>query len=102
MTIVNAEFPVFDSGVNKIGWLRQRKGVRPTSPMKKPKAGLSDALKHEFKKDLELFEYFLVLLNNSSPIRNVELMWAEDLDLFDPAQRPRVNTGEALVQIQPF
>lgn len=68
--------------------------------MKKPKAGLSDALKQEFKKDLELFEYFLVLLNNSSPIRNVELMWAEDLDLFDPAQRPRLNTGEALVQIQ--
>lgn len=70
--------------------------------MKKPKAALSDALKQEFKKDLELFEYFLVLLNSSSPIRNVELMWADDLDLFDPAQRPRVNTGEALVQLQAY
>lgn len=67
--------------------------------MKKSKAGLNETLKQEFKKDLELFEYFLVLLNNSSPIRNVELMWAEDLDLFEPSQRPRVTTGEALVQI---
>jgi AraC-like DNA-binding protein/ligand-binding sensor protein len=47
-----------------------------------------------------LFEYFLVLLNNSSPIRNVELMWADDLELFDPSQGPRVNTGDALVQLQ--
>ncbi|MGA2808484.1 MAG: PocR ligand-binding domain-containing protein [Terracidiphilus sp.] len=69
--------------------------------MKKQKADLSETLKQEFKKDLELFEYFLVLLNHSSPIRNVELMWAEDLELFDPAQRLRVNTGEALVQLQP-
>jgi AraC-like DNA-binding protein/ligand-binding sensor protein len=68
--------------------------------MKKQKSGLSETLKHEFKKDLELFEYFLVLLNDSSPIRNVELMWAEDLELFDPMQRPRVNTGDALVQLQ--
>jgi AraC-like DNA-binding protein/ligand-binding sensor protein len=68
--------------------------------MKKQKDALSGTLKQEFKKDLELFEYFLVLLNNSSPIRNVELMWAEDLDLFDPGQRPRVTTGEALVQLQ--
>ena len=57
--------------------------------MKKQKVALSETLKQEFKKDLELFEYFLVLLNSSSPIRNVELMWAEDLELFDPAQRPR-------------
>ncbi len=56
--------------------------------MKRQKADLSETLKLEFKKDLELFEYFLVLLNHSSPIRNVELMWAEDLELFDPAQRP--------------
>ena len=69
--------------------------------MKKRKAALSETLKLEFKKDLELFQYFLVLLNSSSPIRNVELMWAEDLELFDPAQRPRINTGDALVQLQP-
>src|SRR5579863_8022837 len=68
--------------------------------MKKQKPVLSETLKQEFKKDLELFEYFLVLLNNSSPIRNVELMWAEDLELFDPMQGPRVNTGDALVQLQ--
>jgi len=69
--------------------------------MKKQKAALSETLKQEFKKDLELFEYFLVLLNSSSPIRNVELMWADDLELFDPTQRPRMNTGDALVQLQP-
>ena len=69
--------------------------------MKRQKEALSETLKQEFKKDLELFEYFLVLLNSSSPIRNVELMWAEDLELFDPTQRPRVNTGDALVQLQP-
>ena len=68
--------------------------------MKKQKSALSETLKQEFKKDLELFEYFLVLLNSSSPIRNVELMWADDLELFDPAQRSRVNTGDALVQLQ--
>lgn len=68
--------------------------------MKKHKAALSETLKQEFKKDLELFQYFLVLLNSSSPIRNVELMWAEDLELFDPTQRPRLNTGDALVQLQ--
>jgi AraC-like DNA-binding protein/ligand-binding sensor protein len=68
--------------------------------MKKQKAALSETLKQEFKKDLELFEYFLVLLNSSSPIRNVELMWADDLELFDPSQGPRVNTGDALVQLK--
>lgn len=68
--------------------------------MKKQKSALSETLKQEFKKDLELFEYFLVLLNSSSPIRNVELMWAEDLELFDPMQRPRMTTGDALVQLQ--
>jgi AraC-like DNA-binding protein/ligand-binding sensor protein len=68
--------------------------------MKKQKAALSETIKQEFKKDLELFQYFLVLLNSSSPIRNVELMWAEDLELFDPTQRPRINTGDALVQLQ--
>ncbi len=69
--------------------------------MEKRKAVFSESLKQEFKKDLELFEYFLVLLNSSSPIRNVELMWADDLELFDPSQRPRVNTCDALVQLQP-
>jgi AraC-like DNA-binding protein/ligand-binding sensor protein len=69
--------------------------------MKKRKSDLSETLKQEFKKDLELFEYFLVLINDSSPIRNVELMWADDLELFDPSQSPRVNTGDALVQLQP-
>jgi AraC-like DNA-binding protein/ligand-binding sensor protein len=28
-------------------------------------------------------------------------MWADDLELFDPSQGPRVNTGGALVQLQP-
>ncbi|HET6170353.1 MAG TPA: PocR ligand-binding domain-containing protein [Terracidiphilus sp.] len=69
--------------------------------MKRQKEALNETLKQEFKKDLELFEYFLVLLNSSSPIRNVELMWADDLELFDPTQQPRVNTGNALVQLQP-
>ncbi len=75
--------------------------TRGRSGMEKQKAVFSETLKQEFKKDLELFEYFLVLLNSSSPIRNVELMWAEDLELFDPAQQPRVTTGDALVQLQP-
>ena len=69
--------------------------------MKKQQAALSEALKQEFNKDIELFEYFLVLLNNSSPIRNVELMWADDLDLPDPGQRSSVKTEDALVQLQP-
>ena len=68
--------------------------------MKRPKTTLSGTLKQEFKKDLELFENFLVILNNSSPIRNVEMMWADDLELLDPAHRPKLTTGEALVQIQ--
>jgi AraC-like DNA-binding protein/ligand-binding sensor protein len=67
--------------------------------MKKQKSALGGTLKQEFKKDLELFEYFLVLINNSSPIRNVELMWADDLELFDPTEKSRVSTGDALIQI---
>jgi AraC-like DNA-binding protein/ligand-binding sensor protein len=70
--------------------------------MKKRKSALGGTLKHEFKKDLELFEYFLVLINNSSPIRNVELMWSEDLEQFDPGERSRFTTGDALVQLQPI
>ncbi len=69
--------------------------------MKNPRAALGGTLRQEFKKDLELFGYFLVLINSSSPIRNVELMWADDLELFDPGQKPRVNTCDALVQLQP-
>ena len=68
--------------------------------MKKRKSALGGTLKQEFKKDLELFEYFLVLINNSSPIRNVELMWAEDLEQFDLGEK--MTTGDALVQLQPL
>jgi len=70
--------------------------------MGKQNADLSGTLKEEFKKDLQLFEHFLVLLNHSSPIRNVELMWADDLELFGSSQWPRVTTEEALVQLQPL
>jgi AraC-like DNA-binding protein/ligand-binding sensor protein len=69
--------------------------------MKKPSAALSGAMKQEFEKDLELFQYILVLLNDASPIRNVELMWAEDIDLFEPQHPIAASTGEALVQIHP-
>lgn len=98
MTVLDADFSVFEGDKDGIRYPRQSKSA-PTA-MKRQKNALSEALKQEFKKDLELFEYFLVLLNSSSPIRNVELMWADDLELFDPAQRPRVNTGEALIQLQ--
>lgn len=70
--------------------------------MKKQKTLFGGTLKQEFKKDLELFQYFLVLINHSSPIRNVELMWADDLELFDPTGKPRVNTCDALVELQPM
>lgn len=62
---------------------------------------LSGTLKAEFQKDLELFKYFLLLLNNSSPIRNVELMWVDELDPHKPIFKERVNTQDALVQLQP-
>lgn len=62
---------------------------------------LSGTLKGEFQKDLELFKYFLLLLNNSSPIRNVELMWVDELDPHKPIFKERVNTQDALVQLQP-
>ncbi len=61
---------------------------------------LSGALKEEFHKDLELFKYFLLLLNDSSPIRNVELMWVEELDLVKFNFTERVSTVDALVQLQ--
>ncbi len=62
---------------------------------------LNGTLKGEFQKDLELFKYFLLLLNNSSPIRNVELMWVDELDPHKPIFKERVNTQDALVQLQP-
>ena len=68
--------------------------------MKKHKAELSTSLKQEFQNDLELFKHFLVLLNNSSPIRNVELMWVDELDPLKSQHKERVNTGDALVQLQ--
>jgi AraC-like DNA-binding protein/ligand-binding sensor protein len=58
-------------------------------------------LRQEFQKDLELFKYFLLLLNDSSPIRNVELMWKEELDPLKAEYKEHVSTGEALVQLQP-
>ncbi|HLV85883.1 MAG TPA: PocR ligand-binding domain-containing protein [Candidatus Sulfotelmatobacter sp.] len=72
--------------------------------MKKHPSVLSGALKREFQKDLELFKHFLLLLNNSSPIRNVELMWHEEQEVLDPLKprfKSRVGTGDALVQLQP-
>ena len=64
-------------------------------------AALSGTLKREFQKDLELFKHFLLLLNNTGPIRNVELMWTEELDPLKPKFKNRVGTGDALVQLQP-
>lgn len=63
--------------------------------------GLSETLKQEFQKDLELFKHFLLLLNNAGPIRNVELMWNEELDPTKPKFKNRVGTEDALVQLQP-
>lgn len=62
---------------------------------------LSETLKQDFQKDLELFKYFLLLLNNSSPIRNVELMWVDELDSQKSAFKERLNTHDALVQLEP-
>lgn len=69
--------------------------------MKKANAALSGTLKREFQKDLELFKHFLLLLNNTGPIRNVELMWTEELDPLKPKFKNRVGTEDALVQLQP-
>lgn len=71
--------------------------------LKKHRNLLSGALKREFQKDLELFKHFLLFLNNSSPIRNVELMWHEEDEELDPLKakfKSRVGTGDALVQLQ--
>jgi AraC-like DNA-binding protein/ligand-binding sensor protein len=69
--------------------------------MKRPKTVLSSALRHEFRKDLELFKHFLLLLNNSGTIRNVELMWNEELDPMKSKNKDRLGTADALVQLQP-
>src|SRR5713226_7412101 len=72
--------------------------------MKKSRISLSGALKREFQKDLELFKHFLLLLNNTGPIRNVELMWHEEDEELDPHKakfKSRVGTGDALIQLQP-
>lgn len=69
--------------------------------MSERKAALSDTLKQDFQKDLELFRYFLMFLNNSSPIRNVELMWVDELNPLKSVFKERVNTSDALVQLQP-
>ena len=69
--------------------------------MKKLTTTLSGALKQEFQKDLELFKHFLLLVNNAGPIRNVELMWNEEIDPAKPKNKNRIGTGDALVQLQP-
>lgn len=72
--------------------------------LKKHQTVLSGALKREFQKDLDLFKHFLLLLKNTSPIRNVELMWHEEDEELDPLKikfKNRVGTGDALVQLQP-
>lgn len=69
--------------------------------LKKPHGVLSGTVKREFQKDLELFKHFLLMLNDAGPIRNVELMWNEDLDPMKPKFKNRVTTGDALVQLQP-
>ena len=69
--------------------------------MKKVQTVLSGALKREFQKDLELFKHFLLLLNDAGPIRNVELMWNDEIDPSKPKFKNRVGTGDALVQLQP-
>jgi AraC-like DNA-binding protein/ligand-binding sensor protein len=67
---------------------------------RKHKTLLNTSLRQEFQKDLELFKYFLLLLNNNSPIRNVELMWLDELDPLKTQHKERVTTGDALVQLQ--
>ena len=68
--------------------------------MKKSPLVLSGALRQEFQKDLDLFKLFLLLLNNSGPIRNVELMWSCDLDPQKEKYKNRVGTEDALVELK--
>jgi AraC-like DNA-binding protein/ligand-binding sensor protein len=65
------------------------------------KTVLSETLRQDFQKDLELFKYFLLLLNHSSPIRNVELMWAEEFVPQKSVFAERLDTQAVLVQLQP-
>ncbi len=72
--------------------------------MKKTGLFLNESLKQEFRKDLELFKHFLLLVNKSGPIRNVELMWneaGEELDPNKPKFKNRVGSEDALVQLNP-
>lgn len=69
--------------------------------MNKSHLVLSGALRQEFQKDLELFKLFLLLLSNSSPIRNVDLMWSCDLDPQKEKHKNRVGTEDALVELKP-
>jgi AraC-like DNA-binding protein/ligand-binding sensor protein len=69
--------------------------------MKKRQTSFSGTLKREFQRDLELFKHFLLLLNNSGPIRNVELIWNEEIDPMKPKFKNRVGTEDALIQLQP-
>lgn len=69
--------------------------------MKKSHLVLSGALRQEFQNDLELFKLFLLLLSNSSPIRNVDLMWSCDLDPRKEKYKNRVGTEDALVELKP-
>ncbi len=69
--------------------------------VKKSQVILSGTLRREFQKDLELFKHFLLLINNTGPIRNVELMWNDELDPMKPKYKNRIGTGDALVQLQP-
>ncbi|HEX7361782.1 MAG TPA: PocR ligand-binding domain-containing protein [Bryobacteraceae bacterium] len=69
--------------------------------MRELQTALSRALKQEFQQDLELFKHLLLLLNNSGPVRNVELMWHEELDPTKQRFKDRVGTKDALIQLQP-
>jgi AraC-like DNA-binding protein/ligand-binding sensor protein len=69
--------------------------------VKKTRTALNGALKQEFQKDLELFKHFLRLVNNAGPIRNIELMWNENLEPTKPKHKNRIGTGDALIQLQP-
>ncbi len=69
--------------------------------MRELQTALSRALKQEFQQDLELFKHLLLLVNNSGPVRNIELMWHEELDPTKQRFKDRVGTEDALIQLQP-
>jgi two-component system response regulator YesN len=70
--------------------------------VRKLESALSLALKQEFQQDLELFKHVLLLLNKSGPVRNVELMWHEELDPTKQRFKDRVGTKDALIQLEPL